>query len=449
MIFMIIKSSLFFKLNYLLDKSFLKSLYIFSLILCLAGIGLTLVILSEKTLTPDNLKLTDNIISKIESNILFVENYVFPFYNVFLPFLLVYAFIRTQEFLIPGLLKELKNHIAKEYENKYDLNFFNYKKSKVSLFCPIHGEFTNSLNEIMNNVDCKLCIQNDLFDKKSNSKILKSQSLIQEDLKEIKKDGKDTKDIVLKIDRNVESLIRIEKIKLKFGSKDEEKCIDEILSFIEKKVEFNDINLYKDIVIKWFKSWDKLEPLSQEFMSQSEFLYDSIQKSKFTDFSPFILYYCRVLEYELLNKIFIKYHDFLAKNHIDKEKLFEFEPKGLKKSTIKDLESGMMKFFKLKVIKNDAKYTLGEMRLILNILPTKTKPQGSERYKALKALQELNYFINDNIGNIESEIIVKIENIIKKYRNPSAHIGTINKESADEFYSIYKTTMNDLFDSFH
>ena len=109
----------------------------------------------------------------------------------------------------------------------------------------------------------------------------------------------------------------------------------------------------------------------------------------------------------------------------------------------------MMKFFNLKVIKNDAKYTLGEMRLILNILPTKSKPQGSERYKALKALQELNHFINDNIGNIESEIIVKIENIIKKYRNPSAHVGTINKESADEFYSIYKTTMNDLFDSFH
>lgn len=346
-------------------------------------------------------------------------------------------------------MQKLKNHITSQYDNKYDLKFFNYNKNKVSLFCPIHGEFSNSLNEILNNVDCKLCIQNDLFDKKSNSKIIEGQSLIRKDLKEIKKDGKETKKVILKIDRNIESLIEIEKIKIEFGSKDEEKCINEIIRFLEKKVEFKNVNIYEDEIIKWFKSWDKLEPLSKEFMSQSEFLYDSIEKSKFTDYSPFILYYCRVLEYELLNKIFVKYHHFLAKNHIDKEKLFEFEPKGLKKSTLKDLESGMMKSFKLKVLKNDVKYTLGEMRLILNILPTKYKPHGSERYKTLKALQELNYFINDNIGNIESEVIVKIENIIKRYRNPSAHIGTINKESADEFYSIYKTTMNDLFDSFH
>lgn len=446
---MIIKSFLFFKLNILIDKSFLKSLYIFSLLICFAGFGITLIAFSEKVLTPNNPKLTDDIISKLESNILFAENYVFPFYNVFLPLLLVYAFIRTQEFLIPGLVQKLKNHISSQYDSKYDLNFFNYQKNKVSLFCPIHGEFTNSLYEIMNNVDCKLCIQNELYDKKSGSKIIEGQSLIRKDLKEIKKDGKDTKKVVLKIDRNIESLIEIEKIKLKFGSKDEDKCIDEILSIIEKKVEFNDVELFKNVVIKWFKSWDKLEPLSQEFMPQSEFLYNSIEKSKFTDYSPFILYYCRVLEFELLNKIFLKFHNYLDYNFTDKEKLFEYDSVGLKKSTIKDLESGMMKSFKLKILKNDAKYTLGEMRLILNILPTKTKQQGSERYKTLKALQELNYFINDNIGNIESEIIVKIENIIKKYRNPSAHIGTINKESADEFYSIYKTTMNDLFDSFN
>ena len=308
------------------------------------------------------------------------------------------------------------------------------------------GEYPNNVGSNQNNQQLNEYLMH-IANKVDSS--IKLQEKIYQSTEEIHKDVNDTKINVIKIGENVESLIQIEKIKLKFGSKDEEKCINEILSFIEKKVEFNEVNTYKDEVVKWFKSWDKLEPLSQEFMSQSEFLYDSIQKSKFTDFSPFILYYCRVLEYELLNKIFIKYHDFLAKNHIDKEKLFEFEPKGLKKSTIKDLESGMMKFFKLKVIKNDAKYTLGEMRLILNILPTKSKPQGSERYKALKALQELNYFINDKIGNIESEIIVKIENIVRKYRNPSAHVGTINKESADEFYSIYKTTMNDLFDSFH
>ena len=88
------------------------------------------------------------------------------------------------------------------------------------------------------------------------------------------------------------------------------------------------------------------------------------------------------------------------------------------------------------------------MRLLLNILPSKTKPKGSKRFQALLALQELNDFIETKIGDIPSKFIKDIENISSNYRNPSAHIGVINKQKADEFYEIYKKMMNDLLSGF-
>jgi hypothetical protein len=138
----------------------------------------------------------------------------------------------------------------------------------------------------------------------------------------------------------------------------------------------------------------------------------------------------------------------LDSNYPDKNKLFEYDSEKVKAKTIKDIESGMMKSFKDKILKNSPKYTLGDMRLILNLLPTKVKPKVSERYKALLALKEFNKFINDKIGEIPTVLIKKIELIISDYRNPSAHVGTIGKGKADSFRENYKELMNQLLGLF-
>ena len=43
-------------------------------------------------------------------------------------------------------------------------------------------------------------------------------------------------------------------------------------------------------------------------MTQSEFYIIQYNLQIFKDYSPFILYSCRALEYELLQKIFLAYH---------------------------------------------------------------------------------------------------------------------------------------------
>jgi len=267
------------------------------------------------------------------------------------------------------------------------------------------------------------------------------------DLEEIKKDGKETKQTVLKIDKNVNALVGIEKIKANCKNDKEEECIEQILALIEKDFDFKDSNKYENNVKAWFDFWDRLESLSQDFMSQSEFLYFSIESSDFKDYSPFVLYSCRALEYELLQKVFIAYHNYIDKKYPDKGLLFNYNSDELDSSTIKDIESGQMAYFKRKF--KSPKYTLGDMRLILNLLPNKDKPKGSKRYQALLALQELNVFINEKIGKIPSKLILNIKSITDNYRNPSAHIGVLEKKKADLFKKEYEKLMNDLLSLFN
>ena len=126
--------------------------------------------------------------------------------------------------------------------------------------------------------------------------------------------------------------------------------------------------------------------------------------------------------------------------------MFEYDSDKLDPKTIEDIENGQMLNFKRKF--NSPKYTLGDMRLYLNLLPNKKNIKGSKRYQALIALQELNSFINDKVGEIPSQLIKSIEIIVSKYRNPSAHIGEISKSDADMFLEEYKKLMNGLFKSF-
>ena len=79
----------------------------------------------------------------------------------------------------------------------------------------------------------------------------------------------------------------------------------------------------------------------------------------------------------------------------------------------------------------------------------KNEPKGSKRYQALLALQELNIFINEKIGKIPSKLILNIKSITDNYRNPSAHIGVLEKKKADLFKKEYEKLMNDLLSLFN
>ena len=374
------------------------------------------------------------------------------------------VYMTSQEYL--SLFKDRLNKI---YNGKYDFSEINYSgmNNKVSVICPNHGTFITIPKNLLKGSGCPVCARERNASGKTSNYIKIKKEVIKEvnvsteeyddlkklldqmsaDLEEIKKDGKETKQTVLKIDKNVNALVGIEKIKANCKNDKEEECIEQILTLIEKDFDFKDSSKYENNVKAWFDFWDRLESLSQDFMSQSEFLYFSIESSNFKDYSPFVLYSCRALEYELLHKVFIAYHNYIDKKYSDKDLLFKYNSDELDSSTIKDIESGQMSHFKRKF--KSPKYTLGDMRLILNLLPNKYKPKGSKRYQALLALQELNIFINEKIGKIPSKLILNIKSITDNYRNPSAHIGVLEKKKADLFKKEYEKLMNDLLSLFN
>ena len=305
------------------------------------------------------------------------------------------------------------------------------------------GQEVREFNEIEVKIPDKITISED--DNKEFQTALKE---IQEKLDKIEVTSKKTLKTVNRIDKNMDVLAKIEELKIQSDDTNIEETISNIVNLIKDKYDFKDVKEYIESVTKWFKYWDKLEVLSQNFMVQSEYLYSSIKSSEFDDYSPFVLYSCRALEYELLQKIFVGYHDYINAKYTDKEMLFDYDKESLNNKTVKDIETGIINSFKRYIISGNPKYTLGDMRLLLNILPSKSKPKGSKRFQVLLALQELNEFIETKIGDIPSKFIKDVENISSNYRNPSAHTGIINKEKADKFYIVYKSMMNDLLSKF-
>ena len=227
------------------------------------------------------------------------------------------------------------------------------------------------------------------------------------------------------------------------------KGIQLIIDKSEIEIDKNELDLYETKVKAWLNFWNILEDDTKGFMPRAEFLYEKIKKSAFNDYSPFILYYCRALEFELFHKIFLEYHNYIERKFKDKTILFEYNKTSLSSKAIKEIESGIIQGFKRGVLNNSPKYTLGDMRLLLNLLPSENKTKGSNRFQTLLALQELSLFINNKIGRIPSDLIIKIEGIITDYRNPSAHIGIIDESKAELFYKDYKELMNDLMGLFN
>ena len=275
--------------------------------------------------------------------------------------------------------------------------------------------------------------------------IKKSIKLLKEDIADIKSD---TTKIISKLEEMFNSIALIKK-----DASKNKINIEETVKLICSEIDSNkDLRKNKDQYInkvkEWFNFWDILEDNSKIFMPGSEFLYEEIKNSDFNDYSPFILYYCRALENELLEKIFSSFHKKINKlSYEEKHKLINWDTAGLTKKNIAEYE----KTFKplLNNIKNNtSNYTLGYIRRVLKTLPNTNKPEGSKRYQISSILQELNTFINEKMGGIDNETLDKIENIVINYRNKAAHVDSINVSDADRFYSEYKKLMNKIISKF-
>lgn len=271
-------------------------------------------------------------------------------------------------------------------------------------------------------------------------KLLKGQEEIKLDTTQIKSDTTEIK-------ANIKSMMS-EVREIKSLTEDNIESIDNsislILDSVEKNYDFNDIDKYINKVTQWFNYWDKIENNTKTFMPGSELLYDNIKNSVFEDFSPFILYYCRALENELLNKIFLKFHTYFNSIPIEKQEiLFNWNKDGLSEKKLKQYKQT---FDGLNSNIKNNKHTLGSMRFILSIIPNAKKKNGSERYQRSPLLKEFYIFTKKEFGDFDPKTVKQLENIITNYRNKSAHVDIINEENALVFYEDLKELMNKLIE---
>jgi hypothetical protein len=262
-------------------------------------------------------------------------------------------------------------------------------------------------------------------------------SLIQQmssDIEEIKNTTKHTEE---KIDIIIDLVLNLNK---EFGYiKNNPLEIEEKLTLFNRELdekikelqnqENDQLDKYSDLVKTWLNyDWERLEELSKQYLPSAEFIFLQLSNLINTDFSPFIIQYCRALETELLNKIFRAYIDEIkAKNtNIEVEFAWDFE----KKENGQPNNENTLKFAKqLKGYLNTGRsqwfFELGNMELYLRYLTGNTSKKSPILIDLKKFL--LTYF-EENI--LELEFLNELNRITKEYRNRAAHSDIITLDEA-------------------
>lgn len=272
----------------------------------------------------------------------------------------------------------------------------------------------------------------------------------------IMKDMGETKEILHRIEKGVQTTNDgIQELRIRFDSiskqinkiqesvEELDDRVDQIFNVLEKEIEtlleskeFS-LTQYQRKVTEWFDYWKALEEASRDIMPGAEYLLEKIDETDI-DYSPFIIYYCKALELELLEKIFRNWRKYYRDNQPDLD-IEEWNNKGLSKNKERDYKETHDRLVGF-LIKNK-KLTLGDMRMILSFVVGNTNRVA--RIPSLKLFQEFLQTSTLSIKKEDLEIIKKINN----YRNDAAHIELIKKEDGHSFYTSFKILMNNLFNS--
>ncbi len=219
---------------------------------------------------------------------------------------------------------------------------------------------------------------------------------------------------------------------------DEEK-LHKIYRLIDSKLELitskKNLDEYEEDVKYWFEYWDFLDEASKSFLPSAEYLFDELSNLGTEDYSPFIIQYCRALENELLKKLFENYHDDI------KSRLNADQINNLIRPEIEN-DNSKANTFAIFILKENRKYTMGQMSWILNL----TKAKGSTLASS-ELIQDFRNFVLKYYKEkvIEKSYLNKIETITKDFRNKSAHPYIMGLEIAKECQLLVREGLNYFF----
>lgn len=209
--------------------------------------------------------------------------------------------------------------------------------------------------------------------------------------------------------------------------------IDEKLKQLTNKQK-KEISYYQNEIKKWLDDWQLLHSSSSNFLTSAELIFDHLPDGQDTDYSPFIIQYCRALENEILKKLFEAYHENLLKNNIDRKNLVALD------STNENTQ-----MFAKSVEKDKRDYTLGNMSAIMSFLKEDGKTlKGSSLLQNFRTFA-LTYF-EDKV--LQKEFLDSINNITKNYRNKSAHPYILTLETAKECQKLIRHILTEFLQNY-
>lgn len=254
------------------------------------------------------------------------------------------------------------------------------------------------------------------------------------------------KKILLKMDNKIDAVLltlkdlNIQLNIIKNNHRDTEEKLDKINSLIDKNLKkiatnySDDIDTYKVQIKRWLADWELLHSLTLIFLTSAELIYDHLPNNNDTDYSPFIIQYCRALENEILKKLFENYHVYIIENAVDRKQLVSFDKLNEKTKIFADC-----------VEKDKRDYTLGSMSFIMNCLK-----EGGKTLNGSPLLQNFRCFTLEYFEArvLQKEFLTSVTDITANYRNKSAHPYVLSVEMADECQKIIKKLLIDFLSNY-
>lgn len=255
-----------------------------------------------------------------------------------------------------------------------------------------------------------------------------------------------TVDIHSKLDTILEKLTSIEKdfADLKSEQRDLEQKITLMVSKLQKienSISDEDIEDYLELAKSLYTNWDSLDVLTKRFIPLAEYLYSKLQKYNKADYSPVILELCRAIENEFLLKVFKKYTlDFIRRKG---NGLNNFLATDRSNPYLTSKTGQFVKAISKAAKTSKPEYTLGQMNAILSML------KDDQIVYESPLLKDFESYLNDNTEAamlLDSAYIQKINDIVNKYRNPSAHPDFMSIQKANECREVMPDRIDYLMD---
>lgn len=256
----------------------------------------------------------------------------------------------------------------------------------------------------------------------------------------------ETKGISKKIDTILQKLDDLENA---FSDlKEESRSVDQKLVLMARKLDKIESNIqseeledYYTLCSSLYDNWSELEDLTRKLIPVAEYLFSSLQKYKKPDFSPVILELCRGIEAEFLMKIFSKYTIDLVNRK--GRNLSQFLSVDSASSFLKSKTGQFVKAIRKHSKGCRPEYTLGQMNMIMSLM------NDNQTVGVSPLLQDFkNYLERTTISNdlLNTQYIEKINDLVHKYRNPSAHPGFMPMGMAKECKDIMPERLDYLMD---